>query len=210
MGRTDLWSPWATNVAVCSCNLGALVAEDQAKLVIRLDSSRRSAAGAATAYLLRRLAARAGAYAPGIHEFLFNEIAHSYGTSLDRVEKWLHIQSEKFAALGYQIRSRRTAAPAGDVLAWVNEGNGFRASILIVDGTQLYSKSDPSVTHAVALIYNDPTSGIGDQNLERGLVMIDPWPGLDKFSAVPDGKLLDAAHRVNKYDALLLFWTGHS
>lgn len=183
--------------------------QDKAKLVIRLESSADSAAGAVAAYLLRRLAARAGAYAPGIQENLFYEIAqNANGSTLDKVERWFESNSGKLSVLGYQFRCRRVAAPTEDVISWVEDGQGYRAAILAVDGTRLYSNKATSTSHAVALMINDATAGIADQNVDSGLLMVDAWPGIAKFTRPP--KTLDRAHITYKYSTLLLNWTGHA
>lgn len=183
--------------------------EDKAKLVIRLESSADSAAGAVTAYLLRRLAARAGAYAPGIQENLFYEIAqNANGSTLDKAERWVHAHSGDLAMLGYNILPRRTAAPTADVIQWVEEGAGFRAAVLAVEGTRLYSNNSLSMAHAVALMWSDHTAGIPDPALGSGLVMVDAWPAIPKFRRPPG--MLDKAHRAYKYATLLLYWAGYS
>ena len=44
--------------------------------------------GAVTAYLLRRIAYRAGAYAPGIQEHIFHELhTSSEGATIERVQR---------------------------------------------------------------------------------------------------------------------------
>ena len=46
-------------------------------------------AGAATAYLLRRIAYRAGSYAPGIQEYIFHELNSAReGGSIEKVQGW--------------------------------------------------------------------------------------------------------------------------
>ena len=198
--------PRATPRASCSCNLQAQVSKG--KLRIRIDSSRDSPAGAEAAYLLRRLAARAGAYAPGIQEYLFYEIAqNANGSTLDKVEHWLHIQSGKLANLGYQILAKRTAYPSAEIVDWVDKGLGYRAAVLAVDGRKLYEDSSGPSSHAVALMRHDETSGIGE-DMEHGVVMIDAMPGKTRFQPVP--KTLARAHFVYKYQTILMFWTGYS
>jgi hypothetical protein len=208
MNRGIFAATRSTPSAVCSCNLASLVDEDNATLVIRLESSSDSAAGAVAAYLLRRLAARAGAYAPGIQENLFYEIAqNANGSNLDKVERWIASNSGKLSVLGYQFLCRRVAAATEDVIGWIEEGKGYRAAILAVDGTRLYGNESTSSSHAVALLINDATAGIADKKVESGLLMADAWPGIARFTRPP--RTLDRAHLAYKYGTLLLSWTGH-
>lgn len=183
--------------------------EDKAKLVIRIESSADSAAGAAAAYLLRRVAARAGAYAPGIQENLFYEISqNARGSSVDKVGRWLEIQDERLAVLGYNIQARRVAAPAVELLPWVEGGRGYRAAILSVDASRLYGDVSMPTFHAVGLMWCDATAGVPDASLADGPVMIDAWPKNPTFVRPP--KTLDAAGRPYKYAALIVYWSGYS
>ena len=51
--------------------------------------------GAATAYLLRRIAYRAGAYAPGIQELIFHELNTSReGGTIEKVQRWFNSRSQ--------------------------------------------------------------------------------------------------------------------
>lgn len=179
------------------------------KLRIRIDSSRGSPAGAEAAYILRRLAARAGTYAPGIQESLFYSVAQSlHGTSLERVEKWLNQNSKQLSHLGYNIQARRNAIASAQVGAWVSEGQGFRAAVLAVDARKLYNDSSLPTRHAVALIHHDETSGIDDDELAHGLVMVDAMIGRQRFNQLPD--TLARAHFQHKYETLSIFWAGYS
>ena len=198
----------ATTSGPSSCNLDFPVAEEQGKLLIKLNSSRSSPAGAATAYLLRRLAARAGSYAPGIQEHLFYELGQrSNGNSLEAVEKWVRGHSASLAALGYYILVRPISAPTERITAWVEEGNGYRAAILSTDASKLHKNGSMVGFHAVGITVNDPTSGVQDSQLTNGLMMVDAWPGMTPFSSPP--VTLDVAHRTNKYRALLFYWAGY-
>ena len=179
------------------------------KLRIRIDSSSGSPAGAEAAYILRRLAARAGAYAPGIQESLFYAIAQNYqGSSLPRVEQWLSANSKQFAHLGYNIVAKLDATPCDKLKTWVDQGMGFRAAVLTVDGRTLYKNSSLPSVHAVALVRHDETSGIVDDELEHGVVMVDAMVGRQRFSAVPS--TLAHAHYQRKCQTLRMFWAGYS
>lgn len=180
------------------------------KLRIRIDSSRGSPAGAEAAYILRRLAARAGSYAPGIQESLFYAIGQNYkGSTLPRVEEWLSKHSRQLAQLGYHILSRLDAVRSGDLIKWVEQGAGYRAALLAVDACKLYNDKSLPISHAVALIHHDETSGIED-DLPHGVVMVDAGVGRPRFSGVPDMPTLTRAHLQHKHQSVLLYWTGHS
>ncbi|MEM9491845.1 MAG: hypothetical protein AAGC55_22055 [Myxococcota bacterium] len=183
--------------------------DSKARLVIKLESSRSAGAGALAAYLLRRLASRAGSYAPGIHEHIFFEVTNSSrGGTLGQVEKWLVGRSSIMSELGYYVHQRPVKAPTDDVIEWIDKGDGYRAAILMTDGVALYGNSSLSGRHAVGLSMHDATSGANGNSLEEGLMMIDPWPGLDRFCAPP--ATLERAHRLSKYSALLMYWIGHA
>ncbi len=163
--------------------------------------------------MMRRLASRAGAYAPGIQEHLFWQVSQRpLGMSLESVEGWLRAESRTLSDLGYYIFARRIAAPTPDLSEWLQEGKGYRGAILAVDGRRLYKGASKSEGDAVGLIVYDPTSGIADDNLpaetkDAGVVMIDPWPGVPTFLAPP--RTLDIAHGSQKYATLLLYWVGY-
>lgn len=195
------------------CNLWAPVEQGNAKLVIPVESSRSACSGAVTAYLMRRLAARAGAYAPGIQEHLFFQIGQRpIGANLDSLESWLRSHGGVLTDLGYYIMQRRIAAPTDALGEWVQDGKGYRAAVLSVDGRALYNGDTRSEGDAVGLTLHDATSGIADGALpgdvpSESLVMIDPWPGVSRVARPP--RSLDLAHRAHKYAALLLYWSGY-
>src|SRR5512141_3519517 len=69
-------------------------------------------AGAATAYLLRRIAYCAGAYAPGIQEFIFHELNTAReGGTIEKVQRWFTARTRTLAELGYRLQCRRVAVP---------------------------------------------------------------------------------------------------
>src|SRR5436190_18762335 len=79
--------------------------------------------GAATAYLLRRIAYRAGAYAPGIQEVVFHELNTARdGSSLERVQRWFGGRVTALHELGYRLQCRRAALPTAELLEWVRQG----------------------------------------------------------------------------------------
>lgn len=184
--------------------------DEQSKLLIPVETTRSACAGAAAAYLMRRVAARAGSYAPGIQEHLFFQLARRpVGASLDSVMSWFHDQGRTLTSLGYYILTRRIAARTEQLAAWVQDGEGYRAAVLAVDGRALYA-ARRSEGDAVGLLFHDPTSGIADSAAlqSKRVAMVDPWPDVDTFASPPD--TLDGAHRQKKYGAVLLYWSGYA
>ncbi|MEZ4358654.1 MAG: hypothetical protein R3B48_00625 [Kofleriaceae bacterium] len=166
-------------------------------------------AGAVTSYLLRRIAYRAGAYAPGIQEFLFHELnTHRHGGTLEAVQQWFTLRSSDLYALGYKLHCRRVNNRAAVIQEWVEEGRGHRGAMLPTS----YGKIHPGyprdeMNHAVGitvdrLVASDPET----------LVMIDAWPNPPDSTndRMPLSKNLDAAHRDHNYHALIYYWVGWS
>jgi hypothetical protein len=173
--------------------------------------------GAATAYLLRRIAYRAGAYAPGIQEHIFHELNTSReGGTLDKVQRWFGGRVSSLAELGYRLQSRRVAIPTPALLDWVRGGRGYRGAMIPTTFKTLHPQpgaagsglmDDTGVQHAV---------GVTVDRLEAGgtedLVMIDPWPGVvggarDRDKIHPH---LEQAHRDRGFHALVYYWVGWS
>ena len=170
--------------------------------------------GAVTAYLLRRIAYRAGAYAPGIQEILFHELNTSRdGGTLDKVQRWFTGRVSSLHELGYRLQYRRIATPTATILEWVRAGRGYRGAMLPTTYLKLHAQnsagqdvSQDAVSHAVGL-----TIDRLDAKSDEDLVMIDPWPGTtgDKDRGkVPAN--LEAAHREANYHALVYYWVGWS
>src|SRR3569623_1980315 len=68
--------------------------------------------GAATAYLLRRIAYRAGAYAPGLLKQLFHVFnTLRDGGSVATVQRWFSGRGSALQELGYRLQCRRVAPP---------------------------------------------------------------------------------------------------
>ena len=172
--------------------------------------------GSATAYLLRRIAYRAGAYAPGIQEFMFHELNTSRdGGTIEKVQHWFNGRVSNLHELGYRLQCRRVATPTQAVLQWVKEGKGYRGAMLPTEFKRIHP--DPAaagmdshpdmVAHAVGITVDriDPK---GDEEL----VMIDPWPGVvggakDRAKISPG---LELAHRARNFHSLVYFWVGWS
>ncbi|HEY5926585.1 MAG TPA: hypothetical protein VIV11_33085 [Kofleriaceae bacterium] len=172
--------------------------------------------GAATAYLLRRIAYRAGAYAPGIQEGMFHELNTSReGGSIEKVHRWFTGRVSSLHELGYRLQCRRVATPTSAVLDWVRAGKGFRGAMLPTEFKRIHPEPGSagedvvgdSVAHAVGV-----TIDRFDAKADEDLVMIDPWPGV-KGGAKDRGPLhreLEIAHRARNFHALVYFWVGWS
>src|SRR6185295_5823813 len=99
--------------------------------------------GAATAYLLRRIAYRAGAYAPGIQEQIFHELNTSReGGSIEKVQHWFNGRVSSLHELGYRLQCRRVATPTGAILEWVRAGRGYRGAMLPTTWRKLHPAAD--------------------------------------------------------------------
>jgi hypothetical protein len=171
-------------------------------------------AGAVTAFLLRRIAYRAGAYAPGIQEHIFHELNTSReGGSIDKVHRWFNATVSMLHQLGYRLQCRRVATPTPAILDWVRAGRGHRGAMLPANYKKLHKPGA-----AGADIHDDvPAFAVGitvdrlDPKADEDLVMIDPWPG---FQGDPErGKVppqLGEAHRDRNFHSLVYYWTGWS
>lgn len=172
-------------------------------------------AGAATAYLLRRIAYRAGAYAPGIQEHMFHELNTAReGGSIERVQSWFAGRLANLHELGYRLQCRRVATPTSALLEWVRTGRGYRGAMLPTSFKQLHPTpgsageyQDESVAHAVGVTVDRVDTG-GDEEL----VVIDPYPGFkdgakDRSKVTP---AIEQAHRDKNFHALVYYWVGWS
>lgn len=174
-------------------------------------------AGAATAYLLRRIAYRAGAYAPGIQEHIFHELNTSReGGTLEKVQRWFGGRVASLHELGYRLQCRRVATPTAAILDWVRAGRGYRGAMLPTNFKKLHpipgaggmDVVDDAVAHAVGITMDR----LADAKADEDLVMIDPWPGVKgdakEKAAVPPA--IESAHRDKNFHALVYFWAGWS
>jgi hypothetical protein len=187
---------------------------EDVRFVVPVFHTHNACCGAATAYLLRRIAYRAGAYAPGIQEQIFHELNTSReGGSIEKVQRWFAARVSSLHELGYRLQCRRVATPTGAILEWVTAGRGYRGAMLPTNFRKLHPQpgaagdvADDSVSHAVGL-----TIDRLDATHDEELVMIDPWPGVvgDKDRArVPAA--LESAHRDLNFHALVYYWVGWS
>lgn len=177
--------------------------KDQAKLVIEIEPTREACAGAAAAYLIRKIAARAGSYAPGIEERMFSELERR-ADNLNFVEGWFLNNQDMLAYLGYRFLVRRVAFRTEGIVNWVKAGDGFRGALLPTMGEVLHADQALGYHHAIALIQGSTGGGSSTKN---GVVMVDPWPGSGVQPVPAD---LDNARRIPKWAGLLIYWSGHS
>lgn len=174
-----------------------------------------SCAGAATAYLLRRIAYRAGAYAPGIQEIVFHELNTTRdGGSIDKVQRWFTGRVSALHEIGYRLQCRRVSTPTSAIVEWVKAGRGYRGAMLPTAYKKIHPQpgaagkdiGDDFVQHAVGI-----TIDRLDQGKDEELVMIDPWPGVlgdTDRAKVPAS--LEAAHKEKGFHALVFYWNGWS
>jgi hypothetical protein len=129
------------------------------------------------------------------------------GRNLDLVGKWFRTNQAELSRLGYRFYARRVAFRTQGVANWVASGAGFRGAILPTSGNRLHPDIDKlEGQHAVALAVDGVN---GDGKLKKGLMMIDPYPGVAATVGEPPVNL-DAAHRDHKYAALVVYWAGYS
>ena len=179
------------------------------RVAIPVFHTQTQCAGSAAAYLLRRIAYRAGAYAPGIQEYVFFELSNHAvaGGSIDAVQRWFGAKVGDLQEMGYRLNARRVAEPTPTILEWVKEGRGFRGALIPTNFRKLHPAESEDVMHAVAVSVDRLEPGADEQ-----LVMVDPWPGVangarDKTTVPP---ILESAHRDYKFNAIIFYWAGWS
>ena len=179
------------------------------RLAIPVFKTPTACAGAAASYVLRRIAYRAGAYAPGIHESIFHELHDARaGGALDDVERWFAGRLAALHELGYRLQSRRVTSPTDELLAWVEGGRGYRGALLATSYAVLHPPGSPAgdvgdvIVHAVGL-----TSEAREAGGAGELVLIDPWSRAAELRArvVPG---LERARRARAHHAIALHWVG--
>ena len=187
-----------------------LQSPEDGRVVIPVFHTNSACPGAATAYLLRRIAFRAGAYAPGIQEYVFFDLANysQAGGTLDAVQRWFGAKVGDLQELGYRLNARRVAEPTPTILEWVKAGAGYRGAVIPTDFRRLHpQETEADISHAVAVSMDRY-----DGATEDDLVLVDPWPGTKVKS--PDRikvpSVLEAAHRDFKYNAIIFYWAGWS
>jgi hypothetical protein len=178
----------------------------RARAAIPIHETPTSCAGAAASYVLRRVAYRAGAYAPGIDDALFSELHETYhGRRIDDVERWFADRSRELDDLGYRLHAQRGAWSMSDIARWVERGFGHRGAVLATSYARLHphrssAEAGDVIAHAVGLASEGCEAG-GDGKL----VTIDPWSPTGTMR----GRIhpaLEAAHRDRDCAALLVYW----
>lgn len=174
--------------------------------LVDIETTRITCAGSATAFLLRRLGALAGGYAPGVQDQFLRELVLPHdGADLPRVARWFAGRAAELARLGNRIGARMVAIRTGAVLGWVEQGNGHRGAVLVTSGEALHPGAGIDGTHAIA-VASESGRRLGMQR--DGLVGFDPWPGIGRLSPLP--ARLEEAHRRCLYRAFLLYSYGWS
>lgn len=189
-----------------------LMSAEDLRVQIPLFHSVDAGPGAVASMLLRRIAYRAGAYAPGIQEHLFFELtAARDGQALGPVAAWFARNNTRLHQMGYRLHCRQAAEPPQHVSDWVKAGQGHRAAVFAVPWQPFHAqvKGNATVSHAFALGMwaTRPVSGNAPQ-----LLAFDPWPGVgnpDQFVVAPPFmSTLESASRQAKYASLIFYWTG--
>jgi hypothetical protein len=186
-----------------------LQSPDDVRVRVPVFHTETACPGAVTAYLLRRIAYRAGAYAPGIQEMLFHDLTTPRsGAWLSRVQGWMGAQVDSFHRLGYRVYFKFNTEKTDVLAGWVREGRGHRGVMMATSYHVLHpgpGHAARTIEHAVGLAYDRMPNGREDE-----LVMIDPWPGANKPDTVPLPADLDVARREKKFNALAFYWVGWS
>lgn len=172
---------------------------EERRLVLPVFKTRTTCCGSAAGYLLRRIAYRAGSYAPGIHDDIFRELdTLPNGASIDHVVHWFERRGPVLDELGYRLRCACVVMSPTALLAWIREGRGYRGAVM-----SLRPGADVP-THAVGVTSERvaPTS-------EDELVMVDPWRGAarDRMGAPPPSAF---SHHEHDEATLALHWVGWS
>ncbi|HSS02427.1 MAG TPA: hypothetical protein VLM79_35450 [Kofleriaceae bacterium] len=189
---------------------------EDVRFLVEVFHTPSACAGAATAYLLRRIAYRAGAYAPGIQEHIFHELnTSSEGGSIEKVQRWFNGRVSSLHELGYRLQCRRVATPTNAILEWVRAGRGYRGAMLPTSYRKLHPVSETTIREMPDDIIGH---GVGitidrlNPKADEDLVMIDPWPGVTTAGSdrVKVSPALEAAHRDKGLHALVYYWVGWS
>jgi len=178
---------------------------EDVRLTIPVPHSTTATAGAASAFLLRRIAYRAGAYAPGIQEHLFFELQQQgIGGSIESVGEWFKRTVGSLQEIGYRFSGRRVAERTPGILAWVREGAGYRGAVLPASYKKLHGGNGEDVAPYAVGLGIDRIDGAAKDDL----VLVDPWPGVGKPDRVTVPPALESAHREGNYHALIFYWAG--
>jgi len=164
---------------------------DDVRIAISVFATRTVCTGASASYVLKRIAYRAGAYAPGIHESILHELHEPrHGSTPDETERWLHGRLAALRELGYRFEARRVTSPTEALVDWVEHGGGFRGVVLAARELRAVGLTfeGREAGGDGALVLVDPSSrdGVARTRVERGAV----------------------TRRDRIHDALMLHWLG--
>jgi hypothetical protein len=189
-----------------SGTLARPVVTKQPSVEVEIETTRSTCAGAAAAFLIRRLGVLAGGYAPGVQDQVLRElVTEQDGSDLAKVSRWFATRSSELARLGNRIGARMVAIRTQIVLDWVVQGNGHRGAVLVTSGAVLHPGAGIQSPHALAVAC-ETARRLGIQ--KDGLVGFDPWPGMGRLSPLP--AQLEDAHRRCLHRAFLLYSYGWS
>ena len=185
-----------------------LQSPDDVRVTVPVFHTEGACAGAVTGYMMRRIAYRAGAYAPGIQEAMFHDLTtNRSGYDLARVQNWLAATSDSFQKFGYRVYWKWTTEKSEVLAKWVRDGKGHRGVTLATTYEVLHPDLPgyKGMQHAVGLAYDRLTAKSDEE-----LVLVDPWPGVGRPDRLPVPANLDAARRDRNFSALKLYWIGWS
>ncbi|HUJ60669.1 MAG TPA: hypothetical protein VLX92_19340 [Kofleriaceae bacterium] len=175
---------------------------------ITITETPTACAGAATSFVLRQIAYRAGTLAPGIQDAIFHELhAAEHGDRLSVVESWFARRARVLHELGYRLRYRRIASPTRELVAWVEAGRGYRGAVLATSYQRLHPDATAAgelIVHAVGVVVEHRAA-----DGEDSVAMIDPW-SRTFIGPCSLPSTLDAAHAEREYQALAFHWIGWS
>ena len=179
------------------------------RFVLPVFETPTACAGAVGSYVLRRIAYRAGAYAPGIDDTIFAELHTTCaGAGIDDVERWFAGRVQSLHDLGYRLHARRDTTSTRGLRSWLDAGRGYRGAIVATTYEALHPPGSlardagDSIVHAIGLaIEGSEADGDGE------LVMIDPWA---RAGRTCDGihPALDVARRGRDHQVLAIYWAG--
>ena len=175
-----------------------------APATIEVEVTRTACAGAAAAYLVRKLGKHSGIYNYPLVDRLLHELNNArLGEDVTMVAHWFEGRTAELARIGHRVGARLIAFRTPTVLDWVASGSGHRGAVIMTAGGLLHPGSGIETPHAIAVTC--------DQSRRPGrdaLMAMDPWPGMGKMSSLP--ATLEKAHKKCLNRALLLYSYGWS
>lgn len=168
-----------------------------------IQKTETACAGAATAYAITHVCARAGIWSPSHQDAMIADLhLDRHGARLrEDVVPWL--SQRPHLPVRWELTRRDPSQPAtrtSEICQWVKRGAGVRAAVIGVDGSVLRRGSPSGAGHAVALAYStDEATG------QEGVILVDPWPTFPGESTPPP--TLDTARRG--FPDALLIWCTH-